>query len=76
MALYRISHADYLLVDDHQARKIIVQLDHIMTTGSQGVLLLAKRCGLISHVKPYLDKLHQTDTWLSESLTQPTLSLV
>lgn len=61
MALYKAVHADYLLVDDNRARKV-ARLNHITITGSQGILLLAKHRGIISHVKPYLDQLRNTNS--------------
>jgi predicted nucleic acid-binding protein len=74
MALYKAAHADYLLVDDNRARKV-ARLNHITITGSQGILLLAKHCGIISHVKPYLDQLRNTNIRISEQLLQRTLTL-
>lgn len=74
MTLYKASDADYLLIDDNRARKV-AQVNHITIMGSQGVLLLAKHRGFISHVKPYLDKLRHTNIWLSERLIQRTLTL-
>lgn len=74
MALYKTLHADYLLVDDKRARKV-ARLNHIRITGSQGILLLAKHEGLISEVKPFLDRLRLSDIRISEHLIQKTLTL-
>ena len=74
MALYKAICADYMLVDDSRARKV-ARLNKINVTGSQGILLLAKNRGLISQVKPYLDKLRQTDIRISDSLIQRMLKL-
>ena len=74
MALYKAICADYMLVDDSRARKV-ARLNKINVTGSQGVLLLAKNRGLISQVKPYLDKLRQTDIRISDRLIQRMLKL-
>jgi predicted nucleic acid-binding protein len=74
MALYKTLHADYLLVDDSRARKV-ARLNQIIITGSQGILLLAKRKGFISQVKPYLDRLRQTNIRINERLIQRTLKL-
>jgi hypothetical protein len=54
MALYQTVAADLLLVDDARAKKI-AYLNGLETMGSVGVLLLAKRRGLISQLKPFLD---------------------
>ncbi len=74
MALYKAVHADYLLVDDNRARKV-ARLNNMTITGSQGILLLAKHRGIISHVKPYLDQLRNTNIRISERLLQRTLVL-
>jgi predicted nucleic acid-binding protein len=74
MALYKTTHADYLLVDDSRARKV-ARLNKITITGSLGILLLAKHRGIIKQVKPHLDQLRQTNLRISASLIQRTLSL-
>lgn len=74
MALYKILHADYLLVDDQRARKI-ARLNHIRITGSQGILLLAKHAGLISEVRPFLERLRGSDIYVSERLMLKTLEI-
>jgi predicted nucleic acid-binding protein len=74
MALYKKLHADYLLIDDRRARKV-ARLNHIHITGSQGILLLAKHEGLISQVKPFLDRLQTSDIHISQQLMQKTLQL-
>jgi predicted nucleic acid-binding protein len=74
MALYKSARADYLLIDDNRARKV-ARLNHITITGSQGILLLAKHRGLISHVRPYLEELRHTNIRISKRLIQRTLAL-
>jgi predicted nucleic acid-binding protein len=74
MALYKFSHADYLLIDDKRARKVAI-FNNINIIGSLGVLLLAKHKGLISHVKPFLDRLHVSDIYISDRIIQKTLQL-
>ncbi len=74
MVLYKQLDADFMLVDDKRARKVAA-LNHIEITGSQGVLLLAKQSGLISHVKPYLEKLRDSDIYIHERLIVRTLQL-
>lgn len=63
MALYKTLQADYLLIDDKRVRKV-ARLNHISITGSQGILLLAKHKGLISEVKPFLDRLSVSEKGL------------
>jgi hypothetical protein len=67
-------HADYLLIDDKRARNV-ARLNHINITGSQGILLLAKKRGLISSVKPFLDCIALSDVYINERLIQKTLLL-
>ncbi|MCL6591711.1 MAG: DUF3368 domain-containing protein [Firmicutes bacterium] len=74
MALYKTLQAEYLLIDDKRARKV-ARLNHISITGSQGVLLLAKHKGLISEVKPFLDRLSGSEIRINEQLIQKTLQL-
>ena len=74
MALYKSMRADYLLIDDNRARKV-ARLNHVRITGSQGVLLMAKHHGLITHVRPYLEQLRATDIRISERLIERTLAL-
>ncbi len=74
MALYKTLQADYLLIDDKRARKV-ARLNHISITGSQGILLLAKHKGLISEVKPFLDRLSVSEIRINERLIQKTLQL-
>jgi uncharacterized protein len=74
MALYKTLHADYLLLDDKRARKI-AKLNNINITGSQGILLLAKHKGLISQIKPFLDRLRDSGIYVSEHIIQRTLQL-
>jgi len=74
MALYKHLQADYLLIDDKRARKI-AQLNHINITGSQGILLLAKQAALIDNVSVFINKLRNSDIYISERLIQKTLQL-
>jgi len=74
MALYKTLHANYLLLDDRRARKV-ARLNKIRITGSQGILLLAKHHGLISQVRPCLDRLRHSDIRISKRLIQKILRL-
>ena len=75
IVLYKTMNADYLLIDDNRARKV-ARLNHIIVTGSLGILMLAKQKGLILQVKPYLDRLQQTNIRISTQLIRRTLTLV
>lgn len=48
--------ADLLLIDERRARKIALQLG-LPVTGVVGVMLEAKKAGLISAIKPILDQM-------------------
>ncbi|NIR95180.1 MAG: DUF3368 domain-containing protein [Gammaproteobacteria bacterium] len=74
MVLYKQRQAGYLLVDDKRARKVAA-LNGIEITGSQGILLLAKQSGLIGYVKPYLERLRESDIYINERLILRTLQL-
>ena len=60
------------VVDDDYARRCARVLG-VKTLGTCGVILLAKRRGIIPHVKPALDALHTAGLWLSDSLIQTIL---
>ena len=62
----------YLIVDDIQARIIIKKLG-IPFIGTAGVLLSAKKKGLIKFVKPYLQKLRSVGFRLSDTVIEDIL---
>jgi predicted nucleic acid-binding protein len=74
MVLYKELQADYLLLDDRQARKVAIY-NQIKVVGSLGILLLAKEEGLIALIKPFLERLQASDIYLSDSLINHTLYL-
>lgn len=74
MALYKKISADFLLVDDKKARQIALY-NNIKVVGSIGVLLLAKRKGIVGKIRPYLDILHTSSIHLSLDLHQHALKL-
>lgn len=74
MLLYKEITADYLLIDDKRGRKI-AKINQINTIGSLGVLLQAKRFGLIPHIAPLLEQIAASPVYLSESLIQTVLEL-
>ncbi len=63
-----------LLIDDHKGRKI-AQTQGLNLVGSIGVLLQAKRTGLIKEVKPNLDKLIANRIRIGKNLYQKALKL-
>ncbi len=61
-----------LILDDLKARRMASRLS-LRYSGTFGLLLKAKQSGAISSVRPYLDKIRQTDFRFSEALFSQTL---
>jgi predicted nucleic acid-binding protein len=74
MLLYKEVVADYLLIDDKRGRKV-AKINQIKTVGSLGVLLQAKRAGLISSVAPLIEQIAASPVFISESLVETVLEL-
>ena len=74
MLLYKQMSADWLLIDDKRGRKIAA-VNHINTIGSLGVLLSAKKRGLISAVKPKMDQIADSNVYISQTLRQIVLDI-
>jgi predicted nucleic acid-binding protein len=74
MLLYKELAANYLLIDDRRGRKV-AKINQIKTVGSLGVLLQAKRIGLIPRVAPLLEQIAASSVFMSESLIQAVLEL-
>lgn len=74
MALYKKLHADRLLVDDARARRV-ARFNGIEVVGSLGVLLLGKRRGLLSAVRPMVDILRASEIRMSEPLLSKVLEM-
>lgn len=74
MLLYKELEADYLLIDDKRGRKVAA-LNQIKTVGSLGVLLQAKRAGLIVSIAPLLAQLDASPVFISRNLLETVLEL-
>jgi len=74
MILYKQMDADFLLIDDKRGRKV-ARLNHIKTIGSLGVLIQAKRKGLIQVVAPRLALIAASPVFVSEQLIQSVLEM-
>ncbi len=61
-----------VILDDYKARKIAERLG-ITFTGTIGVIIKAKLNGIISSVKPILEKIKQTDFRLSAEIETQAL---
>jgi predicted nucleic acid-binding protein len=63
-----------IILDDYKARRIAEKLG-LEITGTFGVIIKAKKMGVIALVKPYLEKLKTTDFRLSPELEKEVLRL-
>lgn len=63
------SAEDLVVIDDNAAKKTAKYLG-LKVTGTIGVLLKAKREGVIPEIVPVLDKLKKNGFYISESLEQ------
>ena len=72
IGLYKQLSADLLLIDDARARRV-AYLNNLEVMGSLGVLLLAKKNGLIATVEPLLTRLRCSDIFFSEHLLDQML---
>jgi predicted nucleic acid-binding protein len=70
--LYKQLAADLLLIDDARAKKI-AYINNVEVMGSLGVLLLAKQKGLISAIRPFIDRLRSSDIFISDHLLERLL---
>ena len=63
-----------LILDDLKARKLAKQLG-FNVSGSLGVLLKAKSKGIIENIKPYIDKIINTDFRISDKIITELLKM-
>ena len=75
IALYKHLQADYLLIDEKAGRKV-AKINQIKIIGSLGVLIEAKRKGIIPLLKPYVEILRQSKTHFGEDLLTYALTAV
>jgi len=75
IALYRQMEADFLLIDDKRARDF-ARLNGVHIIGSLGVLLLAYDKGLITSVEPFLQKLKDSNIYVSEKLLHKVMNII
>lgn len=67
--------ADLVLLDESAARRRARSLG-LRKTGTVGVLLRAKRKGMIDELRPELDHLRATSFWIDEALYGRVLEAV
>lgn len=56
-----------IIIDDYKARRIAEKLG-ISYTGTIGVIIKAKKSGIIHSIKPFIERIKQTDFRLSEDI--------
>jgi predicted nucleic acid-binding protein len=61
-----------LIIDEYKGRKVALHAG-LRIIGTVGVLLLAKKAGLIPLVKPYLEQLEEVNFRLSDALIEKAL---
>lgn len=61
-------HADLLLIDERKGRRIATLAYNLHVKGTAGVLVLAKRRGLVPSVRPLLETMRAGGYYLAESL--------
>ena len=66
--------ADIVIIDEKLGRRYAAQIN-IKVTGTLGILLKAKECGIISTVAPFLHELREKSSWINNSLFEKALHL-
>lgn len=61
-----------IILDDYKARKVAENLG-LEITGTIGVIIIAKKRGIINSIKPYLEKIRATNFRLSEEIEKQAL---
>lgn len=64
----------YIILDDKKARRVAKQMG-LRVIGTLGILLRAKREGLIKEIKPLLNSLKQVDFYMTDALYQESLRI-
>jgi len=75
IALYKDKDSNFLLIDDRRA-KSFAKLNDVNVIGSLGVMILAKELGKVETIREDLEKLLDSDIFISESLINKVLSSV
>lgn len=74
MLLCKQISADKLLIDDKRGRKI-AKINNISTVGSLGVLLAAKKAGVVSDIAPLVYQISDSPVYLDSNLIETVLEL-
>lgn len=74
LALAQESNADLVVIDERLGRRHARRLG-INLTGTLGVLLRAKKQGLVSEIRPLVERIHRGGIYLSQRLIEEALRL-
>jgi len=74
ITLYKQLEADILLIDDERAKKYAI-INDVKVIGSLGILIKAKERGYIDAVKPLLEKILDSEVYISQKLIAKVLRL-
>lgn len=66
--------AERILLDDRPARRVALELN-LLITGTAGILLVAKRHGLVPRIRPYLDALVEKSFFIGSDVYDDLLRL-
>lgn len=66
--------ADVAIIDEKLGRRYATRIN-IPVTGTIGILLKAKECGLITAVAPFLRELRDKSSWINDNLFEKALRL-
>jgi predicted nucleic acid-binding protein len=59
----------WTVIDDREARRCATAL-HCRHTGTLGIIVLAKRRGIIPSIRGYIERLKEAGLWLSDELVE------
>ena len=66
--------ADVVIIDEKLGRRYAAQFN-IPVTGTIGILIKAKKCGLITAIGPFLQELRNKSSWINDNLFEKALSI-
>jgi predicted nucleic acid-binding protein len=66
------THKPLVLMDERAGRKVCAEL-HLPVLGTGGLIVLAKRRGLLARIKPEFERLHQAGFWIAPVVTKTLL---
>jgi predicted nucleic acid-binding protein len=72
LALAREQPGSQVILDDRDARRCAASLG-IPVQGTLGLMVIAKRLGLISEVRPLIDRLRRAGLYMSQGLAERVL---